>query len=108
MLQRQIYILSTALHSPWPPEYGTHNLQLKQKLLATVVTEKNQQIKPFKVPVSNLDSSGVKTWPVEYEPNLALVYFRTIFGPNGPKPLHNKFPPKRPRTDKFYFWNSLS
>lgn len=41
------------------------------------------------VPVNNLDSSWVKTSPVEYEPNLAVVYLRTRSGPQGPKPLFN-------------------
>lgn len=41
----------------------------------------------FSVPVNNLDSSSVKTSPVEYEPNLAVVYLRTRSGPQGPKPL---------------------
>lgn len=42
------------------------------------------------IPVSNVDSSSVSISPVECVPNLALVYLRTMLGPQGPKPLpHN-------------------
>lgn len=39
------------------------------------------------VPVSNFDSDSVKSSPVEYLTNLALVYLLTKSGPQGPKPL---------------------
>lgn len=41
------------------------------------------------IPVSNVDSSSVSISPVECVPNLALVYLRTMLGPQGPKPLPN-------------------
>lgn len=41
-----------------------------------------------KLPVRKLDSASVSTSPVEEDPNLALVYFRTRPGPQGPTPLH--------------------
>jgi len=39
------------------------------------------------IPVSNLDSDSVSISPVVCVTNLALVYLRTISGPQGPKPL---------------------
>lgn len=39
------------------------------------------------IPVSNLDSDSVSVSPVVCVTNLALVYLRTILGPQGPKPL---------------------
>lgn len=41
----------------------------------------------FRLPVSNADSCSANPSP---SPNLALVYLRTKFGPNGPKPLKIK------------------
>ena len=38
-------------------------------------------------PVNSVDSSSDNTAPVEWEPNLALVYLRTRSGPHGPSPL---------------------
>lgn len=46
------------------------------------------------IPVSNLDSDSVSVSPVVYVTNLALVYLRTISGPQGPKPLAIKYEEK--------------